>query len=120
VTVEHPQDRALVEGLRRREAQAVETLATRYSGRIRRLVTSLLPDARDADRVTQDALSRVVRDIDAYADGQVFLSWVYRIALETAREQMPASHRSSLARRARSRRAPSGRQRPRAPGRTDG
>jgi DNA-directed RNA polymerase specialized sigma24 family protein len=116
VTVEHPQDRALVEGLRGGEAQAVETLVARYAGRIRRLVTSLLPDARDAERVTRDVLSRVVREIDAYADSQVFLSWVYRIALETAREQMPASRGSALTRRARSRRAPSERQRPRARG----
>jgi RNA polymerase sigma-70 factor (ECF subfamily) len=116
VTVEHPLDRALVEALRRGEAQAVETLVARYSGRVRRLVTSLLPEARDADRVTWDVLSRVARDIHAYPDDQAFLSWVYRMALETARAQIPANHHAALGRRARSRRGFAGRQKPRTGG----
>jgi DNA-directed RNA polymerase specialized sigma24 family protein len=93
-----PQDRALVEALRLGEAGAVTTFAEQYGGRIHRFLVSLLPDPRHAERVTQDVLSRVVRDIHGYAGSPVFLSWVYRIALEAAREYAPVPRRRTRAR----------------------
>jgi RNA polymerase sigma-70 factor (ECF subfamily) len=108
VAPEHPQDHALVQALRRGEARAIEALAERYAGRIHRVLTSLLPDPGDAERVTDDVLRRVLRDIAGYAGSPVFLSWVYRIALQAAREHAPAGPRAARprprpARRARTR-----------------
>lgn len=84
------QDRALVEGLRRGDAYAVEELMARHGDRIRRVVTPLLTDAREADRVARDVLTRVARNIGAYTGSPAFAIWVYRTALEVTRERWQA------------------------------
>ncbi|MBI3628200.1 MAG: hypothetical protein HY217_01185 [Candidatus Rokubacteria bacterium] len=50
-------DRGLVEGLRRREASAVEALVDRYAGWIYRVAARVLGDRRDAEEVAQDVLA---------------------------------------------------------------
>ena len=87
---QHFQEGTLVEGLRRGDARAVEELVERHGGRIRRVVTPLLTDAREADRVTREVLTRIAANIGAYTGSPAFSLWVYRTALEVARERWTA------------------------------
>lgn len=87
-TPEAPDDRPLVEALRRGEERAIETLVDRYGGWIHRVARRLLDDPRDADEVTQDVLLIVVRKIETFRGEAAFSSWLYRIAANAAYERL--------------------------------
>jgi len=83
-------DGNLVEGLRRHEAEAVETLVAVYAPRVYRLAMRITGIAADAEEVTQGALWTVSRKIDGFRGDAAFGSWVYRIAANAAHQKRRA------------------------------
>ena len=77
-------DEKLIEGLRRGDSDAVETLVDRYGGWIHRLAARLLGDDRDAEETAQDVLLTVVQKIGTFKGEAAFSSWLYRIAANAA------------------------------------
>ncbi|HKW91174.1 MAG TPA: sigma-70 family RNA polymerase sigma factor [Methylomirabilota bacterium] len=83
-------DGGLVERLRRREPDAVETLVAAYAPRVYRVALRLTGDVADAEEVTQDALWTASRKIDGFRGDAAFGSWVYRITANTAYQKRRA------------------------------
>ena len=81
-------DRDLVEGLRRGQPGAVETLVDRYGAWIHRVVRRMLDDPRDAEEVVQDVILTVVQKIESFRGEAAFSSWVYRIAANAAYKRL--------------------------------
>jgi RNA polymerase sigma-70 factor (ECF subfamily) len=83
-TGRYDRDRELVEGLRRRDADAAERLVTTYQGRAYRLAFGITANAEDAEEVVQDAFVKAIRKIDTFRGRSAFGSWFYRIVANAA------------------------------------
>ena len=81
-------DAALVEQLRRQDAEAPEALVAAYWERAYRLAIRITDNASDAEEVVQDALWTVSRKIDSFQGVAAFGSWLYRITANTAYQKL--------------------------------
>jgi RNA polymerase sigma-70 factor, ECF subfamily len=80
-------DRALVEGLRAAEETAYEALILRFEQPVFNLVCRLLDNPADAADVVQEVFLKVFRNIDGFRADSSLKTWVYRIAVNEARNQ---------------------------------
>ena len=72
-------DRELLARVITGDAEALETLMTRYSGRVYRLAYGITRSAPDAEEVVQDVFLQII-DKGAGFEGRAALSsWIYRI-----------------------------------------
>ena len=81
-------DAALLEGLRRGDAEAAELLLATYGDRVYRLAIRITGNEQDAEEVAQDALWTAARKIDTFKGESAFGSWVYRITANTAYQKL--------------------------------
>jgi RNA polymerase sigma-70 factor (ECF subfamily) len=81
-------DAALVEQLRRRDADAAEALVAAYGDKVYRLAIRITGDERDAEEVVQDALWTAARKIDTFKGESAFGSWLYRITANAAYQKL--------------------------------
>lgn len=77
-------DAALVDGLRRDDAQAIEQLVERFGDRVYRLALRITGSNEDAEEVVQDALWTAARKIHTFKGDSAFGSWLYRVTANTA------------------------------------
>ncbi len=77
-------DRSLIDGLQRGQADAVEALVECYGGLIHRVASRMLRDPRDAEEIAQDVLLTVVQKIGTFRGEAAFSSWLYRITANAA------------------------------------
>jgi hypothetical protein len=96
-------DAALVERLRHREEAAVTALVAAHGDRVYRLAIQLTGNSSDAEEVMQDAFWSATRRIDSFRGTAAFLSWLYRITLDSAYQKLRGWRRSSRVQRARRR-----------------
>lgn len=82
--IDRAEDQRLIEGLRRGEAHAIESLVARYGAWIHRVASRLLGDPRDADEVAQDVLLAAIRRIATFKGQAALSTWLYRIATNAA------------------------------------
>lgn len=91
-------DRELVERARAGERAAFDLLVARYQRRLLRLVLRLLRDPAEAEDVVQEAFLKAFRALPRFRGEAAFYTWLYRIALNGARNailrrrQRGASH----------------------------
>jgi RNA polymerase sigma-70 factor (ECF subfamily) len=78
-------DRELVERARAGERQAFDQLVARYQRRLLRLVLRLLRDQAEAEDVVQEAFLKAYRALPRFRGDAAFYTWLYRIALNGAR-----------------------------------
>jgi RNA polymerase sigma-70 factor, ECF subfamily len=83
-------DKAIVDALRRGDADGAEALVNHHGARIYRVVARILGDRRDVEEVCQDVLMTVVRKIGTFRGEAAFSSWIYRIAANAAYERARA------------------------------
>src|SRR5215470_12641515 len=81
-------DAALVEALRRGDAEAPERLLDTYGDRVYRLAIRITGNEQDAEEVVQDALWTAARKIDTFKGESAFGSWVYRITANAAYQKL--------------------------------
>lgn len=79
-------DSELIEAYRRGDVSAVETLVRRYLTRIRGLLYQLVIDRDDADDLTQEVFIHAIRNLHQFRGDGAFTTWLYRIAVNTARQ----------------------------------
>ena len=78
-------DRELVERARAGERAAFDQLVARYQRRLLRLVLRLLRDQAEAEDVVQETFLRAYRALPRFRGEAAFYTWLYRIALNGAR-----------------------------------
>jgi RNA polymerase sigma-70 factor, ECF subfamily len=83
----HRDDAILLEGLRRADEAAYETLILRYEQPIFSLVSRLVDDAGDAADVVQEVFLKVFRNVGSFRGESSLKTWIYRIAVNEARNQ---------------------------------
>lgn len=95
-TREQPSDRALVELAQRGDRTAFDLLVVKYQQKIYRLTRRFVQDPSDALDVTQEAFVRAYRNIPSFRGESAFYTWMYRIAVNTAKNYRTASGRHPL------------------------
>jgi RNA polymerase sigma-70 factor, ECF subfamily len=81
-------DRALVERAQRGETHAFEMLVVKYQRRIERLVTRMLRDPMAIEDVAQETFIRAWRALPQFRGESAFYTWLYRIAINTAKKAL--------------------------------
>jgi RNA polymerase sigma-70 factor, ECF subfamily len=77
----------LLEGLRRGDEAAYETLIQQYEEPVYNLVSRLVDDSADAADVTQEVFIKVFRKVTWFRGESSLKTWIYRIAVNEARNQ---------------------------------
>ena len=81
-------DRALVERAQRGESHAFEMLVVKYQRRIERLVSRMLRDPMAIEDVAQETFIRAWRALPQFRGDSAFYTWLYRIAINTAKKAL--------------------------------
>lgn len=86
-------DRELVERVRRGERKAFDLLVLKYQHRIAKLVARYVRDRSEVLDVTQEAFIKAYRAIPRFRGDSAFYTWMYRIAINTAKNHVAAHAR---------------------------
>ena len=86
-------DLALVERVQRGERSAFDVLVLRYQQRVLKLVRRYIRDPMEAEDVAQEAFIKAFRAIGSFRGDSAFYTWIYRIAINTAKNALVASKR---------------------------
>jgi RNA polymerase sigma-70 factor (ECF subfamily) len=78
-------DEDLVSGLRTGAEAAYETLILRYEQPVYSIVSRLVDQAADAPDVVQEVFLKIFRKIDSFRGESSLKTWIYRIAVNEAR-----------------------------------
>jgi len=89
-------DLELVRRVQRGERGAFDLLVLRYQHRVVKLVARLLRDPTEAEDVAQEAFVKAYRAISSFRGDSAFYTWLYRIAVNTARNTMASRQRRPL------------------------
>ena len=86
-------DRELVERARGGERRAFDLLMLKYQHRIARLVARYVQDPSDVLDVAQEAFMKAYRALPRFRGDSAFYTWMYRIAVNTAKNHLAAEAR---------------------------
>jgi len=86
-------DQLLVERVQKGDKQAFDLLINKYQHRIISLVARYVSDQTEAQDVAQEAFIKAYRAIDRFRGDSAFYTWLYRIAINTAKNWLVARKR---------------------------
>ncbi|MFN7572540.1 MAG: RNA polymerase sigma factor RpoE [Betaproteobacteria bacterium] len=86
-------DWALVERVQRGDQRAFGLLASKYQRKIFRLLSRLIRDPAEIEDVAQEAFIRAYRALPNFRGESAFYTWLYRIAINTAKNHLVAQGR---------------------------
>ena len=86
-------DQLLVERVQKGDKRAFDLLINKYQHRIVSLVSRYVTDPADAMDIAQEAFIKAYRAIDRFRGDSAFYTWLYRIAINTAKNWLVARKR---------------------------
>ncbi len=86
-------DQALVERVQNGDTRAFDLLVRKYQHKIVSVVTRYVSDWSEAQDVAQDAFIRAYRAIGAFRGDSAFYTWIYKIAINTAKNHLVSKGR---------------------------
>jgi len=89
-------DLELVRRVQKGERGAFDLLVLRYQHKVVKLVARLLRDPTEAEDVAQEAFVKAYRALGSFRGDSAFYTWLYRIAVNTARNTMASRQRRPL------------------------
>lgn len=81
-------DAALVERAKRGDTRAFEMLVVKYRRRIERLIGRMVRDTDLVQDVAQESFIRAYRALPQFRGESAFYTWLYRIAVNTAKKTL--------------------------------
>ncbi|MBL8340012.1 MAG: RNA polymerase sigma factor RpoE [Rubrivivax sp.] len=81
-------DALLVERAKRGDTRAFEMLVVKYQRRIERLISRMVRDADLVQDVAQESFIRAYRALPQFRGDSAFYTWLYRIAVNTAKKTL--------------------------------
>ena len=91
-------DQLLVQRVQRGDKSAFDLLVRKYQHKIIKLVTRYVHDNAEALDVTQEAFIKAYRAIHGFRGDSAFYTWLYRIAINTAKNHLVAEGRRPMER----------------------
>ena len=86
-------DNAVVERVRAGDKQAFNLLVARYQYKIQNLVARFIKDPAEQEDVAQEAFIKAYRAIGNFRGDSAFYTWLYRIAVNTAKNHLVGAGR---------------------------
>ncbi len=86
-------DQELVARAQAGDKRAFELLVIKYQRRIARLLSRLIRDPVEIEDVAQEAFIKAYRALPSFRGESAFYTWLYRIAINTAKNYLTASGR---------------------------
>lgn len=87
------QDQQLVERVQQGEKRAFDLLVLKYQHKIYALVMRFVHDTQEAQDVAQEAFIKAYRALGNFRGESAFYTWLYRIAINTAKNHLVAKGR---------------------------
>lgn len=88
-------DSALISEFKAGDKAAFDALFEKYQAKIIRLVGHYIRDASESNDITQEVFIRAYQSIDQFRGESSFYTWLYRIAINTAKNHLALKSRSS-------------------------
>lgn len=89
-------DAQLIERFKRGDRRAFEMLVVKYQRRIERLIARMVRDVDLVEDIAQEAFIRAYRALPTFRGESAFYTWLYRIAVNTAKKAMIGLKRDPL------------------------
>lgn len=86
-------DQALVERVQQGDKRAFDILVQKYQHRIIKLIARFVRNADDVQDVAQEAFIKAYRALKNFRGDSAFYTWMYRIAINTAKNHLVAASR---------------------------
>jgi len=86
-------DLALVKQAQKGDIQAFELLVQRYQQKVGGVISRLIKDYHEIQDVTQDVFIKVYKALPNFRGDSAFYTWIYRIAINTAKNYLVAKGR---------------------------
>ena len=89
-------DQALIQRVQQGDRSAFDLLVVKYQHKILNLVMRYVKDPSEAMDVTQEAFLKAYRAVPAFRGDSAFYTWLYRIAINTAKNHLVAARRRPM------------------------
>ncbi|MCW9025594.1 MAG: RNA polymerase sigma factor RpoE [Gammaproteobacteria bacterium] len=86
-------DQALVERVQRGDKKAFDTLVLKYQLRIIKVLSRYMRDQTEVEDIAQEAFIKAYRALPNFRGDSAFYTWLYRIAINTAKNHLVAQGR---------------------------
>jgi RNA polymerase sigma-70 factor (ECF subfamily) len=86
-------DQQLVQRVQKGDKSAFDLLVLKYQHRVLKLVSRFVSDATEAQDVAQEAFLKAYRALPSFRGDSAFYTWLYRIAINTAKNAVVSSRR---------------------------
>ncbi len=86
-------DQELVRRVQAGDQSAFNVLVLKYQHRVLKLVSRFVNDATEAEDVAQEAFLKAYRALPSFRGDSAFYTWLYRIAINTAKNALVAHKR---------------------------
>ena len=86
-------DLELVKQAQKGDIQAFELLVHRYQQKVGGVISKLIKDYHEIQDVTQDVFIKVYKALPKFRGDSAFYTWIYRIAINTAKNHLVAKGR---------------------------
>lgn len=92
----HDVDKELVQQVQQGDKRAFDLLVIKYQRRIMRLLTRMISDPAEVEDVAQETFIKAYRALPQFRGDSNFYTWLYRIAINSARNWQAAKARRPL------------------------
>lgn len=89
-------DLILVERVRNGDKRAFELLVEKYRRKIGRLLSRMVRDPEEVEDIAQETFIKAYRALPQFRGEAAFYTWLYRIAVNTAKNYLAARNRNML------------------------
>lgn len=86
-------DQALVERVQRGDKKAFDVLVLKYQHKVGNLISRYIRDSSEVLDVTQEAFIKAYRALPKFRGDSAFYTWLYRVAINTAKNHLAAQAR---------------------------
>ncbi len=93
---ERDADLILVERVRKGDKRAFELLMEKYRRKIGRLLARMVRDPEEVEDIAQETFIKAYRALPQFRGDAAFSTWLYRIAVNTAKNYLAARNRNML------------------------
>ena len=90
---EREADQTLVERVQRGDKKAFDLLVLKYQHKVANLISRYIRDQAEVFDVTQEAFIKAYRALSNFRGDSAFYTWLYRIAINTAKNHLAAQAR---------------------------
>ncbi|MFO7809262.1 RNA polymerase sigma factor RpoE [Guyparkeria sp.] len=89
-------DKALVARARKGDRRAFDLLVLKYQHRVQRLIARYIRDPEQVFDLAQETFIKAYRALDRFRGDSAFYTWIYRIAVNTAKNQLASDARGGF------------------------